>query len=151
VVKKQQSSKYNMKVAPIFDRKDNASSISHKVNLPPIPFERAESGELKKEAYALMKLQNNPGEPESPGYDIHVKYFKEGSCEEFLLFEMDLRRVFAGQAAMTGPLKFATARPLLEGATLTTFNLALPAGATETIPTFEACLEAVRASVFPCQ
>ena len=140
-----------MKVAPIFDKKDDASSSSRKVNLPPIPFERAESGELKKGAYASMKLRNNPGDPDSPGYDIHVKYFKEGSCEEFLLFETDLRRVFAGQAATTGPLKFATARRLLEGAALTTFNLALPAGATETIPTFEACLEAVRASVFPYQ
>ena len=140
-----------MKVAPIFDKKDDASSSSRKVNLPPIPFERAESGKLKKGAYASMKLRNNPGDPDSPGYDIHVKYFKEGSCEEFLLFETDLRRVFAGQAATTGPLKFATARRLLEGAALTTFNLALPAGATETIPTFEACLEAVRASVFPYQ
>jgi hypothetical protein len=133
-------------VAPIFDKKDDVSSSSRKVNLPPIPFERAESGELKKGAYALMKLRNNPGD-----CDIHVKYFKEGSCEEFLLFETDLRHVFAGQAATTGQLKFATTRRLLEGAALTTFNLALPAGVTETIPTFEACLEAVRASVFPYQ
>lgn len=140
-----------MKIAPFFDKKDDASSSSRKVNLPPIPFERAEVGELKKGAYASMKLRNNPGDPDSPGYDIHVKYFKEGSCEEFLTFETDLKRVFAGQAATTGPLKFATARRLLDGAALTTFNLALPAGATETLPTFDACLEAVRASVFPYQ
>jgi hypothetical protein len=113
VVKKQKPSKYNMKVAPIFDKKDDAGLSSRKVNLPPIPFEQAESSELKKGAYmyALMKLRNNSGDPDSPGYDIHVKFFKEGSCEEFLLFETDLRRVFAGQASTTGPLKFATARP----------------------------------------
>lgn len=140
-----------MKVAPIFEKKDDANSSSRKVNLPPIPFERAEVGELKKGTYVSMKLRNNPGNADSPGYDIHVKYFKEGSCEEFLTFETDLLRVFAGQAATTGPLRFATARRLLEGAALTTFNLALPAGATETLTTFDACLEAVRASVFPYQ
>jgi hypothetical protein len=88
-----------------------------------------------------MKLRYNPGNPHSPGYVIHVKYFKEGLCEEFLTFETNLMQVFAGQAA--------TAR---EGAALTTlFNLALPPGATKTLPTFEACLEAVCASVFPYQ
>jgi len=40
---------------------------------------------------------------------------------------------------------------MLEGAALTTFNLALPPGASETLPTFEVCLDAVRASVFPYQ
>jgi hypothetical protein len=131
-----------MKVAPIFDKKDDPSSSSRKVNLPPIPFERAEVEELKKGTYAPMKRRNNPGNANSPGYDIHIKYFKEGSCEEFLTFETDL---------MTGPLRFATARRLLEGAALTTFNLALPPGATKTLPLFDACLEAVRASVFPYQ
>jgi hypothetical protein len=53
-----------------------------------------------------MKLRNNPGDADSPGYDIHIKYFKEGTCEEFLLFENDhLKQVFDGQAATTGPLK----------------------------------------------
>ena len=127
------------------------SSSRNKVNLPPISFERPQMGELKKGTYVSIKLRNNPGDATSPGYDIHIKYFKEGSCEDFLLFENDLKRVFAGQAATTGPLKFATARRLLEGAALTTFNLALPAGGTETIITFEVCFEALRASVFPYQ
>jgi hypothetical protein len=128
-----------MKVAPIFDKKDNASSSSRKVNLPPIPFERAEVGELKKGTYASMKLCNNPGNADSPGYDIHVKYFKEGSCEEFLTFETDLMRVFAGQAATTGPLRFATARRLLEGTALTTFNLALGQGPMDFGSNMEVC------------
>ena len=95
------------------------SSSPDKAYLPPIPFERPQMGELKKGTYVSMKLRNNPGDADSPGYDIHIKYFKEGTCEEFLFFENDLKRVFAGQAATTGPLKFATARRLFEGAALT--------------------------------
>jgi hypothetical protein len=64
-------------------------------------------GELKKYTYVSMKLHNNIRDYNSPCYDTHVKFFKEGSCEDFLL-ENNLARVFASQAATTGLLKHAT-------------------------------------------
>jgi hypothetical protein len=67
-----------------------------------------------------MKLHNNIRDNNSPCYDTHVKFFKEGSCEDFLL-ENNLARVLASKAATTGLLKHATtACPCIEEAALAT-------------------------------
>jgi hypothetical protein len=97
------------------------SSSPNKVNLPQISFEQPQMGELKKYTYVSMKLHNNIRDNNSPCYDTHVKFFKEGSCEDFLLLENNLARVFASQAVTTGPLKHATtACPCIEEAALAT-------------------------------
>jgi hypothetical protein len=106
--------------------------------------------EFKKGDGLTYRLRNDPANDKLPGYKISVRYFSSGSCEEFLLFETDMRRVFKGQGVNNGPGRFDIARRLLIGGALTTtFNQAL-SGATETVESFKSCMNAVCESIFPC-
>ena len=86
---------------------------------------------------------------DSPGYKVSVRYFSSGSCEEFLTFETDLKRVFKGQDITSGAAQFEVTRRLLTGGALTTFNQALAAGEAESTANWKVCMDAVRESVFP--
>ena len=116
--------------------------------LIPIPYERPEIPEFKKGDGQTYRLRNDPANDKSPGYEISVRYFSSGSCEEFLLFETDMKRVFKGQGVNNGPGRFDIARRLFIGGALTTFNQAL-GGGNENIENFKSCMNAVRESIFP--
>jgi hypothetical protein len=78
-----------------------------------------------------------------------MRYFSSGSCEEFLLFETDMRQVFKGQGVNIGPGRFDIAACcLLTGGAHTTFNQAL-VGAMETVESCKLCMNAVCESIFP--
>ena len=95
--------------------------------LIPIPYERPEIPEFKKGDGQTYRLRNDPANDKSPGYEISVRYFSSGSCEEFLLFETAMRQVFKGQGVNNdGPGRFDIAHRLLIGGALTTFNQARP-------------------------
>ena len=135
-----------MKVVPKqSDKEDNKSSNRL---LPPIPYDRPETPEFKKGDGQTYRLRNDPANDKSPGYDVSVRYFSSGTCEEFLLFETDMKRVFKGQGVGNGPGRFDIARRLLTGAALTTFNQALGEG-NENLENFKSCMNAVRESIFP--
>ena len=130
----------------VVPNKDEPKS-SNRLNLP-IPYERPEIPEFKKGDGQTYRLRNDPANDKSPGYDISVRYFSGGSCEEFLLFETNMKRVFKGQGVTAGPGRFDIARRLFTGAALTTFNQALGEG-NENLENFKSCLNAVRESIFP--
>jgi hypothetical protein len=131
---------------PSDTKDDSGRKLSGRV-LPPIPFERPEISDFKKGEGQTYKLRNDPSNSTSPTYDVTIRYFSSGSCEEFLIFETDMKRVFRGQGVSTGPGKFEVARRLLIGGALTTFNQALDG--TETLESFKTCMNAVRESIFP--
>jgi len=135
-----------MKVVPRQSDKEEAKSSNRL--LPPIPYERPEIPEFKKGDGQTYRLRNDPANDKSPGYDVSVRYFSSGTCEEFLLFETDMRRVFKGQGVTAGPGRFDIARRLLTGGALTTFNQALGEG-NENLENFKSCMNAVRESIFP--
>lgn len=132
----------------------NSNNLQHAKASPsavvvPIPLERPETPEFNKSEGQTYKLRHVPTDADSPGYDVSIRYFGSGSCEEFLTFETDLKRIFTGQNLNSGPQRFTITRRLLKGGALTSFNQALPAGTSETIESWENCMNAVRESVFP--
>lgn len=115
----------------------------------PIPLERPEILEFNKGDGQTYKLKNDPSDADSPVFEVSIRYFSGGSCEEFLIFETNLKVVFKGQNVTDGPGRFAVTKRILRGGALTTFTQALPVGGTETLISWKTCMEAVRASVFP--
>jgi hypothetical protein len=114
----------------------------------PIPLERPPAKDFKKGEVTTCKLRNDPSDSNSPGYDVHVRYFDTGTCEEFLKFEKDFSRVTVGQGIAPGAGQFELARRLFTGAALTTFDVAVGQSAlTET--TFRRSMNKVRESIFP--
>jgi len=131
--------------------KDIEEPIPRKVTVrdtAPIPLERPEAKDFKKGEGTTFKLRNDPTDSTSPGYDVYVRYFDTGTCEEFLKFEKDFARVVAGQGIAAGAGQFELARRLFSGAALTTFDVAVGQSAmTET--TFRRSMNKVRESIFP--
>ena len=134
-----------MKVSPTA----NSGSKADSKPVAPIPLERPEIPEFNKSEGQTYKLRTVPTDNNSPGYEVSIRYFSSGTCEEFLIFEDDLKRVIKGQNLTTGPQRFEVARRLLTGGALTTFNQALPPGDSETVASYDICMNAVRVSVFP--
>jgi len=101
----------------------------------------------KGRTYKVRQVQANI---HSPRYEVlAIRYFSNGTCEEFLNLEAAVQQVFIGQSITTGPERFKVARDLLKGDALTTFNQALPVGESETIANWDICMNAVRRSIFP--
>jgi len=116
--------------------------------LPPIPIEK-KIRELKKGEYVTVKCKTDPTSASSTTYEINVQIFSGGTPEEFLRWRKNFYRAATGQGATTGPTKFALARRLLEGGTLTAFENAAKDETTETNDTLKTVLKKVTASVFP--
>lgn len=129
---------------------NTASSPNKRKITPPIPLHRPEKKELHKGDYQTYKLRNVPTEEKSPTYELSIPYFSSGSCEEWLLFLKNVRKVLVGQNVTTGPASYAVGRRLLDGDALATFNNAAT-GQNETVATFNECMDAVTKSVFPAR
>lgn len=128
-----------------------SSSASRSKIVPPIPFEKPDKPVLGKDELQKYKLRHNPTDDKSPTYELEIQYFSDdGTCEDFLEFETKIKEIFRGQNVTTGIGRFNVVRRLFKGSALTTFNQALPQnGGTETLISFEKCLDAVRVQVFP--
>lgn len=133
-----------MKVSTTDDKNNNGKRRLE----PPISLDRPEREDLKKDQYLTFKLRSNPTVDESPTYEHSVRFFKQGTPEQWLLFNRDLGQVITGLNITTGPPMYAMARRLLQGDALSTFNNAATIG-NETIANYQACLRAVSNIVFP--
>ena len=69
-----------------------------------------------------MKLRLVPTVDKNPMYDLVVPYFKNGTPEEWLKFQLNLNQVFVGQNLTTAVPKYAMVRQLLMEDVLSTFN-----------------------------
>ena len=96
-----------------------------------------------------MKLRSVPSVDKSPTYDLVIPYFKNGTPEEWLKFQLNLNRVFVGQNLTTAVPKYAMIRRLLMGDVLSTFNAKARVLTTETNANLKICLNAVTETVFP--
>ena len=72
--------------------------------------------------YVMLKLKTVPRSTTSAEYNLNMPYFRNWTPEEWLKFLMNLNRVFTGQNLTTGPHKFAMARRLLVGESLSHFD-----------------------------
>ena len=119
---------------------------------PPIALERPVKKELEKGDYLTYKLRNDPADAQSPGYDLTIPYFRDGTPEQFLRFRKNLQKVFAGQNVTDGPNMFTIGRRLMDGDALSHFeNFVTAEGLTQTVNNFNRAMEAVGKHVFPAQ
>ena len=119
---------------------------------PPIALERPVKKELEKGDYLTYKLRNDPSDPQSPGYDLTIPYFRDGTPEQFLRFRKNLQKVFAGQNVTDGPNMFTIGRRLMDGDALSHFeNFVTAEALTQTVNNFNRAMEAVGKHVFPAQ
>ena len=58
----------------------------------------------------------------SPMYSMSVRYFDNGTPEEWLMFQKALSKVLIGQNITTGPPTYGMVRRLMEGAALSKFD-----------------------------
>ena len=135
-----------MKVVPT-----NAASYAQKTNFqtPPISLDRPEKKKLAKNEYLSLTLRTEPENADSQTYELSIRYFCEGSPEEWLVFQKDLRRILQGQNVTTGPPSYAMARRVLEGDALAAFETAATQHGNETVANFNLCLKDLTSHIFP--
>ena len=83
-----------------------------------IPFDRVNNKNMSKDKYASFKLCSDPTASDSPTYEQAVRYFSDGTPEEWLLYLDAVQQVLTGQNVTTGPQKYSMHRRLLKGLSL---------------------------------
>jgi hypothetical protein len=127
----------------------NLASSGKRFVPPPIPLERPETKEIKKNECLTLKLRTDPANNDSQTYELTVKFFSSGTAEEWLVFLRDLKRILVGQNITQGAGKYMMIRRLIFGDTLAVFNKNAQELGNETNANFELALQAVTTHVFP--
>ena len=70
---------------------------------PPIGLQRLPRVEWDSGTYLNLKLLAVPGNVNSPKYSMNVRYFDNGTPEEWLMFRKALAKVMIGQEITGGP------------------------------------------------
>ena len=110
---------------------------------PAVPLFPDEQPEPKKGECLKLDLRANPADPTSETYGISVRFFKDGTPAEWLVFLKTFTKVIVGQNLTTGPSKYAMARQLLQGDALREFNNEASQNDTETNANFQDVMKAV--------
>ena len=120
--------------------------------IAPIPLTRPKPLKAIPGESHKYKLRTAPTDGNSPQYELTVPYFSTGTCEEWLIFRKNLKKVTTGLNLTTGSARFELARNLLTGDALSIFNTTAADTTlvmSETLTSFETCLDAVAYAVFP--
>lgn len=136
----------------------NQVNTDRRASPPAIPFERPPVVKLPKDQAFTVTLRTNIDDPQSQTYSFTIPLFRNGTPEQWLVTQKSLAKIFAGQGITTGQGKFAMARRVLEGQSLTYFENAL-AGLTnpddpamiaeETNANYELVMQEVTKRIFP--
>ena len=79
-----------------------AAGAGVKMVIPPIPLMRGQESDPKPTEVAKFKLKSIPTDANSPTYEFAVKFFKNGTPEEYILTVIALDKIFKGQNINTG-------------------------------------------------
>ena len=90
--------------------------------IAPIPLTRPKPLKAIPGESHKYKLRTAPTDGNSPQYELTVPYFSTGTCEEWLIFRKNLKKVTTGLNLTTGSARFELARNLLTGDALSIFN-----------------------------
>jgi hypothetical protein len=116
---------------------------------PPIQLQRPRRLEWNSGTYLSLKLLAVPGNNNSPTYSMSVRYFDNGTPEEWLMFRKALSKVMIGQNITTGPSTYGMARRLMEGAALSKFDESALLHGAETLIHYEEIMKDITNYVFP--
>ena len=103
---------------------------------------------VSKDKLSSFKLRSDPSDASSPTYELSVRYYNDGTPEEWLLFLKAVKEVLRGQGITTGPPAFSMYRRLLKGDALAQFNAAAT-NMTESMANLTLVLQQVTTHVFP--
>jgi hypothetical protein len=116
---------------------------------PPIQLQRPRRVEWDSGTYLNLRLLAVPGNNDSPTYSMPVRYFDNGTPEEWLMFQKALSKVLIGQNITTGPPTYGMARRLMEGAALSKFDESALLQGAETLVHYEEVMKDITNYVFP--
>jgi hypothetical protein len=116
---------------------------------PSINLQRPPRVEWESGTYLSLKLAAIPGNNDSPTYSMSVRYFDNGTPEEWLMFQKALSKVLIGQNITTGPPTYGMARRLMEGAALGKFEESALVRGAETLQHYEDVMRDITLYVFP--
>ena len=103
----------------------------------------------RKDNFESFKCYKDPTDTTTTSRLVKIYHFDNESPEELLIFLEKLEDVQAGTGATTGPELYTTARHVLKGMSLTTFNNAAAQNGNETVTNYKKCIEALKKGVFP--
>ena len=121
----------------------------HYAAAPPIQLQRPHRVEWDSGTYLSLKLLAFPGNNDSPTYLMSVRYFDNGTPEEWLMFQKALSKVLIGQNISTGPSTYGMARRLMEGAALSKFDESAQLHGAKTLIHYEEVMRDITLYVFP--
>ena len=133
---------------PTISLKKDTATAKRRV-VPAIPFDRVKNENVSKDKYASFKLRSDPTASDSPTYEQAVRYFSNGTPEEWILYLNAVQQVLTGQNVTTGPQKYSMHRRLLKGDALAKFNEAATSIGNETNANLTLVLHEVTNHVFP--
>jgi hypothetical protein len=137
-------------MAPNFSKyASQPNNTGYYASTPPIHLQRPHCVEWESGTYLNLKLLTVPGNNDSPTYSMSVRYFDNGTPEEWLMFRKALNKVLIGQNITTGPPTYSMARRLLEGAALSKFDESALVQGAETLLHFEGIMRDITFYVFP--
>ena len=120
--------------------------------IAPIPLARPKPLKAIPGESHKCELRTSPTDGNSPQFELTVPYFSTGTCEEWLIFRKNLKKVTTGLNLTTGSARYELARNLLTGDALSIFNTTAADSTlitSETKESCETCLDAVAYAVFP--
>ena len=89
---------------------------------PPVSLQRPPRVNWESGTYLSLNLLAVPGNHDSPTYNMNVRYFNNGTPEQWLMFQKAISKVLVGQNVTTAPPTYGMARRLMEGAALSKFD-----------------------------
>jgi hypothetical protein len=125
------------------------ADTSYYAAAPPIHLQRPRRVEWDSGTYLNLKLLAVPGNNDSPTYSMPVRYFDNGTPEEWLMFQKALSKVLIGQNITTGPPTYGMARRLMEGAALSKLDESALLHGAETLVHYEEVMRDITNYVFP--
>ena len=84
-----------------------SAAASVQIMVPAIPFDWVADEHLSKDKYVSFKLRSDPTSANSPTYELAVRFFSNGTPEEWLLYLKAVEQVLMGQNIMNGPHRYA--------------------------------------------
>jgi hypothetical protein len=116
---------------------------------PPISLQRPPRVDWESGTYLSLKLLAVPGNHDSPTYNMSVRFFDNGTPEQWLMFQKALSKVLVGQNITTGPPTYGMARRLMEGAALSKFDESSLRHGAETLIHYDQVMKDISNYVFP--
>ena len=116
---------------------------------PPIALAVPAVKALEKGQYMTVELRSNPAAANSAKYKKDIPFYKDGTPEEFLIWQANMESVVTGLAINQGPTRYTMYRQTLQGKARQDFDRLATAEGAETVANLVEVLAKLKISSFP--